>query len=72
MKAIGGTPIVRSTNRGSSAEAVKGKDLWVNYMTHFIELTHNFRADGPLAKFNTMARLGTAPAFGEGIFIYAM
>jgi hypothetical protein len=66
MKTISGTPIVEQFSKipRSNLEALEGKKIFTDKLTHFIQLTKNIRAESageelsPLAKFTRLARLG--------------
>lgn len=64
MKTLNGIPLVQSKIPTSNKEAVLGRKLFVERMTHFCELVHNVRAQlqagvaSPLATFVKHARIG--------------
>jgi hypothetical protein len=72
MKTISGTPIVQTKSNiyCNNLEALEGKKIFEEQMTHFVLLTENVRAEStgeglsPLARFATLARLGDVSGAG--------
>lgn len=64
MRTMNGTPLVQSEIEPARKEAVIGRRIFTNHLTHFCELVHNVRAQlqagivSPLAKFVRHARIG--------------
>jgi hypothetical protein len=75
MKCISGTPIVTplSSIARNNVEAIEARVMFSKMMTHFVQLTHNVRAQlgsnkglkSPLAVFASKARVGDV--YGNGV-----
>jgi hypothetical protein len=72
MKTISGTPIVQVPSKiyFNNLEALEGKKIFTEQLSHFVLLTQNVRAQSsgshlsPLAQFATLARLGDVSGAG--------